>query len=272
MPRNIKLNFRVREEHQELKVKMTGKELSRKLPNELFGMKFLKFLELSPEREACLNYSLRRIPEKLFVQLKYLRILKIDTNKLTTLPEEIGELKYLERLAISNNHLIDVPHSLKYCQKLVSLHLVNNRLNSFPTLSILDETFPLKSLKFLDISSNSIETIPNEINKLEELHSLILYSNNLISIPDTVSQITYLNTLWLGDNRLELLPINYLRTMKYLNWFKPEEITQTALDGNPLNHLFYKQNNERFQMSSETFYNLFHRDGLAAFEEYEFTS
>lgn len=84
-------------------------------------------LDLSPEREACIDFHLYGVPPELG-SLINLRVLMLDTNQLSELPREIGQLTQLERISISNNLLHRLPDSFSNLQRLESLHAANNRL------------------------------------------------------------------------------------------------------------------------------------------------
>ena len=83
-------------------------------------------LDLSPEREACIDFHLNRVPPDVS-NLVNLRVLMLDTNQLSELPREICQLQQLERLSISNNHLRSLPDSISSLQHLTALHAANNR-------------------------------------------------------------------------------------------------------------------------------------------------
>ena len=83
-------------------------------------------LDFSPEREACIDFHLNRLPPDIS-NLSNLRILMLDTNQLSELPREISQLVQLERLSISNNHLRRLPDSFTSLQRMESIHAANNR-------------------------------------------------------------------------------------------------------------------------------------------------
>ena len=84
-------------------------------------------LDLSPEREACIDIHLIGVPPDIG-NLTNLRVLMLDTNQLSELPREIGQLSQLERISVSNNLLARLPDSISNLGRLESLHAANNRL------------------------------------------------------------------------------------------------------------------------------------------------
>jgi len=92
-------------------------------------------LDLSPEREACIDLHLNRVPADIS-NLVNLRVLMLDTNHLSELPTEMSQLQQLERLSISNNHLRSLPDSISNLQQLTALHAANNRFPAVYSLAL----------------------------------------------------------------------------------------------------------------------------------------
>lgn len=87
-----------------------------------------QILDLSPEREACINYRIGRIPPGIG-NLTGLRVLMLDTNELDVLPSEICLLTLLEKVTLSNNYLRKLPDGFNQLQRLDTLYLANNRFD-----------------------------------------------------------------------------------------------------------------------------------------------
>lgn len=208
------------------KLKMRGKDLQF-IPHVLFTMMELEVLDLSPEREACLQYRLPLVPPSIG-RLINLKVLMLDTNELHQLPKEISLLQSLERLSLSNNLLMALPRGVCRLSNLRSLHLANNRFDSFP-LEICD----IASLEFLDVSDNALVAIPDRISNIKNLRSLLLNYNKLIQLPDTICELLDLECLWLGNNRLRELPRNFWKLAR-LDW--GYRYTSSVLENNPLVH------------------------------------
>lgn len=108
------------------------------------------------------------------------------------------------------------------------MHLSTNRFIEFPTVIC-----ELKSLKFLDLSSNRIEVLPNEIGKLAPtLETLLLYDNLIEKLPETLCQLVNLQTLWLGSNEIKRLPRDFYK-LKKLDWDESTMLT-SCIDDNPI--------------------------------------
>ena len=78
----------------------------------------LRRLDLSYNQLTVLNPAIK--------QLKKLRWLHISGNKLTTIPDAIGEMVALERLVLSSNQLTVLSPAIKQLKKLKSLSVKEN--------------------------------------------------------------------------------------------------------------------------------------------------
>lgn len=204
-------------------LKISGRELT-DLPPELFELRHLEYLVLSPERESGLHFRLLKVPKNIG-EMRQLRILCLDTNELKKLPQEIGNLRNLERLALSNNLLTTLPSSFSDLQKLKHLHLANNYLKVIPAC-----VYSMLNLEFLDASDNKIFEISEDISALVGLETFLLLYNLLETVPESITKCLNLRSLWLGNNRLKYLPSNFGDLTK-LDW---EFHSNSAnIDGNP---------------------------------------
>ena len=208
------------------KLKIKGKDLS-ELPDVIFSLQELEVLDLSPERESCLDYKLPEVPS-IIGRLVNLRILMLDTNELKELPPEIALLQQLERMALSNNKLTSLPSGFQNLKNLKSLHAANNDFQEFPI-----QLIKLKNLEFLDLSDNHIKALPKGIGKMTSLESLLLFINDLTKLPESICDLSELRCLWLGNNKIRQLPKNFGKLTK-LDW--GYRYTSSALNGNPMIH------------------------------------
>ncbi|XP_067833078.1 leucine-rich repeat-containing protein 30-like [Heptranchias perlo] len=206
------------------KLKLKGRELL-SVPLEIFDLGELQVLEMSPQRESCLNYRMGIVPREIG-QLTNLTVLNLDTNELREVPPEIGALQKLERLTLSNNQLSRLPAETERLQKLQSLHLANNHFQELPV-----QVCQLRRLSFLDASDNKIKSIPHSISNLERLETLLLYFNALQSLPDSICTLARLCTLWLGKNHLRSLPVHFGHLVN-LEWGR--SYSSSNFEGNPL--------------------------------------
>lgn len=210
------------------KLKIRGKDLGR-LPKEIYHITELEVLDLSPEREACINYRLPDVHPGIG-KLINLRILMLDTNELDELPQEIGLLTSLEKLSLSNNHLTYLPEGFASLRNLKSLHLANNDFEKFPL-----QTCELGELAFLDMCDNRLVEVPGAVEKLESLESLLLFINQIVALPDEICKLTNLRCLWLGLNKLQRLPRDF-GELRMLDWGGLMHTSSCVIDGNPITY------------------------------------
>ena len=198
------------------------------LNSNLKNMQELVVLDLSTERQSCLNFPLISIPIELF-KLSQLKRLHFDCNQIKIIPDEFGtSMVNLETLTFSNNRLKWLPQNFKNLKKLQSLHLSHNKFDLFP--QVLCE---MPRLRFLDLSTNNIDSIPDQIGNITELENLLLFHNNIKEVPKTIGNLKYLRTLWLGENSISKLP-REITKLKYLDWNEDSFYLSSNLGGNPL--------------------------------------
>ncbi|XP_018654938.1 putative leucine-rich repeat-containing protein [Schistosoma mansoni] len=152
------------------RLKLQGKDLEN-VPAELFMLRELQVLDMSPERQPSLTYKLLELPSDIGYLIN-LRILILDTNELHSLPSEIGSLTQLEKLSASNNqlknlssnHLEMLPSSITDLINLESLLLFDNRLISLP-----EDIGELRNIRCLWLGDNKLESLPQSIVELRGL-------------------------------------------------------------------------------------------------------
>ncbi len=155
---------------------------------------------------------MRKMDEKQLLQIieeaaKYnLTFLYLGSNKLTSLPPEIGKLKNLKKLYLRNNDLSSLPPEIGKLNSLQELYLHDNHLTILPP-----EIGKLKNLKKLYLSNNDLSSLPPEIGKLNSLQELYLHDNHLIILPPEIGKLSYLSMLDLSKNNLTNLPSKIIR-------------------------------------------------------------
>ena len=115
-----------------------------------------------------------------------LTCLNLKTNKLNTLPKEIGKLTKLRILYLDNNNLSTLP---KEIEKLIELRI-------------------------LSLNDNHFSTLPKEIENLIELIYLHLHNNNFHTLPKLIKKLTNLQNLVLSNNPLDNNTLSFLRNME----------------------------------------------------------
>ena len=130
-------------------------------------------LMLHPGGKKGYKTPLKILPESIG-RLKFLKILILSYNKLTTLPESIGNLLSLQTLDLGNNEITSLPESI--CN--------------------------LKSLEILKLAKNKIESLPESMGNLQSLKELRLEDNHLTSLPESMFRLKSLQDIDFTRNRL----------------------------------------------------------------------
>ena len=112
-------------------------------------------------------------------RLQRLRMLDLGHNRLTRVPDAIGDLIGLDRF----------------------LYLHDNQLSSLP-----DRLAQLTKLRYLNISGNAFTSWPDVLSSLTGCSSCALDDNTLEHVPGSIVALTRLRELHLRNNRLSSLP------------------------------------------------------------------
>ncbi|CAF4996428.1 unnamed protein product, partial [Rotaria socialis] len=128
-----------------------------------------------------------------------LLILKINSNNLIKLCNEIGQCLALTELILTENALNEIPKTIGNLKHLTNLNIDRNQLTHLP-IEIAD----CESLGMLTLRDNRINKIPSELSKLKHLHVLDLSGNRLSNLPCTLLQCD-LKAIWLAENQAQPL-------------------------------------------------------------------
>ena len=139
-------------------------------------------------------------------------------NRLTQLPEEIGQLVKLETLVICGNLLNALPKSLSKLKNLREFDASRNQISTFPVA-----LSSLNNLDSVDLSSNKIKSIPDGVEELQLTilslnqvrlkikrnifhfcNSKFKFQNQISAISTALSKCPRLKTLKLEENCLSL--------------------------------------------------------------------
>jgi Leucine-rich repeat (LRR) protein len=159
--------------------------------------------------------------------------LNLSEKSLSTLPKELMECQQLKTLILSKNIISEIPEwfSDVFSENLVSLDLSQNCVTTLPDhiksmKSLIDinvsfnqfESFPTvvteMPLKKLEISSNLLTDIPEEITEIVTLEYLDISNNLITQIPDGLTSMKKLTTAHIQGNRFDDLELAKKLTTK----------------------------------------------------------
>ncbi|NWQ62119.1 OMGP protein, partial [Neopipo cinnamomea] len=167
----------------------------------------------------CSGRNLTVLPQGLQDNLTYLNL---SFNQFVDLDHQLTKFTNLRTLDISNNWLKNVPahlpkslwelyatnNNIKVLQKLDTAYQWNLRVldvsrNMVERAVLINNT--LSSLKFLNLSSNKLWTVPTNIPYNIETVDL---SNNFLSqiLPGTLVRLQHLTSLYLHNNKFSYIP------------------------------------------------------------------
>ncbi|MDD3144803.1 MAG: leucine-rich repeat domain-containing protein [Candidatus Gracilibacteria bacterium] len=116
-----------------------------------------------------------------------------------------------------------------------------NYLKWYGGSTIIPEIFTLNSFNYLDLSDNSLTSIPVEIGNLTNLTVLYLNSNNLTTLPTQIGNLSNLTNLNLSSNQFTSIPVEIGNL---------SNLDQLDLGNNPsLGNLSYNFNNYNSTLS-----------------------
>ncbi|XP_022189567.1 leucine-rich repeat-containing protein 57 [Nilaparvata lugens] len=137
------------------------------------------------------------IPTEIHTYQK-LKVLILNRNRLTNLPDELGSLAKLESFSATDNKLTTLPTSFANLTALKKVHLSGNLIKEFPVMLC-----GLSHLDFIDLSKNKLTTVPKGVAKLQCIE-LNLNQNQISSIHLDLASCPRLKTLRIEENCLPL--------------------------------------------------------------------
>ncbi|AFY96442.1 leucine-rich repeat-containing protein kinase family protein [Chamaesiphon minutus] len=174
--------------------------------------------QLQGIKRLDLAANLTEFPIEIFDLADSLEILNLSDNNLRSLPENLDRLHQLKVIFLSNNDFEEIPSAVADCPSLSMIGFKSNKIKI-----VGENRLPL-NLRWLILTDNKLERLPNSIGKLQRLQKLMLAGNQLRSLPDKMAACQNLELIRLSANCLESLP-NWLFTLPRLSWL--------AYAGNP---------------------------------------
>jgi hypothetical protein len=178
--------------------------------------------ELAGITRLTLSENLREFPLEILSLADSLEVLDISNNQLSSLPEELSQLHQLKIIFASNNQFDTLPEILGQCANLEMVGFKSNHITLVP-----ENSLPAK-LRWLILTDNKIEILPDSIGERPRLQKLALAGNRLVALPQTLAKLHQLELLRISANQLGVFPEQLLDLPK-LAWL--------AFAGNPFNRL-----------------------------------
>ena len=174
--------------------------------------------ELTGINQLKLSENLTEFPLEILTLADSLEILDLSHNALSSLPNELAQLTKLKIIFASQNKFDHLPEVLG---KLPDLEMVGFKSNQIKHVA---QTSLPAQLRWLILTDNLIETLPNSLGERPRLQKLALAGNRLTELPQTLAQAHNLELLRISANNLTQCPEQLLNLPK-LAWF--------AFAGNP---------------------------------------
>ncbi len=176
--------------------------------------------QLSSVSRLQLAENLTEFPQAVFDLANSLEVLDLSNNALSSLPDDFGRLKKLKILFLSNNQFETLPKVLADCPNLEMIGFKANKINA------VDEAVLPKQTRWLILTDNRIESLPESMGQLHRLQKLALAGNRLTCLPESMANCKKLELVRLSANQLTSIP-DWLLQLPKLAWL--------AFDGNALN-------------------------------------
>lgn len=146
--------------------------------------------------------------------------LDLSNKDLISFPSEILWYRNLKILLINGNQISSIPDSLSNLVLLQWLDMSSNQLEELP-----NDLTSLKRLTFLDVSQNKLSGTDFDIGLFDDLQYLSLANNQLGLLPESIGQLPNLQLLDLSNNKL---------TGEIPNFEKLGNLKSISLNGNSL--------------------------------------
>jgi hypothetical protein len=187
----------------------------------------LKSGELKGSTKIKLSCKLREFPDELFQLTDTLELLDLSGNQLSTLPDDFKRFKKLKIVFLSDNLFTDFPQVLGQCENLEMIGFKANKISHVP-----ENAIPINT-RWLILTDNCIEQLPDSIGKCTKLQKVMLAGNKLKELPSSMQHCRNIELLRISANNISTLP-QWLFTLPRLSWLAYAE--------NPCNNAAFTNN------------------------------
>ncbi|KAI1879212.1 hypothetical protein JX265_002166 [Neoarthrinium moseri] len=191
--------------------------------------------QAAPVKKLKISEPLDGFPSHIFDLAESLEHLDLSGTGLSSLPDNFGQLKRLKIAFFSNCNFTVFPKQLASCPELEMVAFRSNGLREIP-----ENALPPR-LRWLILTNNEIERLPNSIGKCPHLQKCMLSGNRLRTLPDEMAGCRNLGLLRLSANQIEILP----------SWlFAMPELSFLSFAGNPCSTVAIQRLNTADSLSS----------------------
>lgn len=163
--------------------------------------------------------GLTEFPQEIFGLADTLEVLDLSGGRLNELPNDLSRLHRLRVLFCSGNSFERLPSALGDCRSLSQIGFRASGLREVP-----GEALPPK-LRWLILTENRIEQLPEALGERPLLQKLMLAGNRLRNLPSSLADASSLELVRLSSNGFDALPpwLAQLPSLAWISW-----------NGNPL--------------------------------------
>ncbi|CAA7388412.1 unnamed protein product [Spirodela intermedia] len=154
-------------------------------------------VQCSPQIQCLLFFnSMLSWPDvkDLCSRMKQLRVLNMSYTGILILPECIGDLKHLRFLSVQGNKITELPETFGSLYLLETLNLNYTKIEVLP-----DSICLLKRLHYLGLRGTWIEYLPESLGMLDQHYTLDVEFCKIYSLPDSISNLPSLRRLICND-------------------------------------------------------------------------
>ena len=178
----------------------------------------LKSGQLKGIKRLKLSEGLTEFPLEILELSDSLEILDLSGNQLSELPQELAQLTNLRIIFASNNLFTHLPDVLGSLPKLEMIGFKTNQIKTVSEVSLPPQ------LRWLILTDNAIEVLPNSLGERPRLQKLALAGNKIRVLPESMENLSNLELVRLSANQLAEFP-EFLIKLPKLAWL--------AFAGNP---------------------------------------
>jgi Leucine-rich repeat (LRR) protein len=157
--------------------------------------------------------SLRQVPTEPVDLLYALTKLDLPGCHLSSLPLSLPDaLPNLSILFLSNNDFVEMPAIIGSCKKLQMVAFKANKLQSIHPDALQSQ------MRWLILTDNLLETIPDTIGRCTKLQKFMLSGNLLKELPDSIANCNNLELIRLSSNQLKKVSPGTTTRLEYRHY------------------------------------------------------